>query len=88
MLLELVESEPGFEEWVDLLSRTVAKLARCASSSLSACLDPLRYDGMKNDDLDPFDLIVSKLAAPNTPALPNGPEYDVPSLPLELDRPG
>ena len=41
-LLALVEREPALEEWADRLSRAAARLALCASSNLSACLDPRR----------------------------------------------
>ena len=42
---------------------------------------------MKNDDLDGSGFMMSTAAAVNPPKLPNGPEYEVPSLPLELDNP-
>lgn len=41
-LLELVDSDPAFDECVDLYSRCAASFALCASCSFSACFDPRR----------------------------------------------
>ena len=49
-LLELVDNEPALDEWLErLCSRCADTFASYASSNLSACLDPLKYEGTKND---------------------------------------
>lgn len=49
MLLALVDSRPGLDNWAEAASRWCsANLALRASSSFSAYLEPLRYEGTKN----------------------------------------
>lgn len=81
-LLELVESDPAFDEWADRYSRCAASFALCASCSFSACFEPRRYEGTKKGGMS--------WAPPPSPCqCPLWLEYDgsAPPLPQLFDMP-
>jgi hypothetical protein len=48
-LLELVERDAAFEEWIEVASRWAASFALCAASSFDMYLEFRRYDGTKKE---------------------------------------